>query len=638
MVAGNTPTSEGARVSLKRDIGWYGSFAMGYADVGADIYVALGLVAAYAAGWAPFAFLIAAITYVATGLAYAELATAYPYAGGAQVYSMKAFNDFAGFLAGWLVMLDYTVCIALFSIATAGYLTFFIPWLADLTVVLGVLGFQIELSVMGLASFLLVVFLIGVNIIGIKESSGLNITMVTLNLVVLTAIMVIGLLIAFNLDLFTAQLAIRGSPNQWPHIAYLWSGGISDQNFLYAVTLAMSSFIGIESIAQAAEETKKPHRTIPRATKMSIVAVLVFAVGLSAISIGIMPWTLLAGNTEAPVSALAQAIPVIGSYLVPFVAVTGFAICLVSSNTGIIGVSRVVFSMSHFGLVPEWFSKVNTVTRTPVRAIVTFGLIGAIMALIGNLDWVADLYNFGALLSYMMVNLSLIVLRHTDSETHRSWEVPFSIHITYRSQKFTVPLPSLVGVIACASIWTLVVLFHPVGRLLGLTWTGIGVSVYGLYRRRRGKPFFSKEGGRTIRPLAFKMNALVLVRAERTEEIVESLVKNIDKRFRLMLLHIVRTDDWQTPLSSADQEKHEAEAALHEMVRSLSAAGYETDHRVQVGPLNRTIIESVTSSDCDFVILPRRSAFKKGSKKDSEDDIVQLISSVAPGKLMVVRK
>src|SRR5712692_11522602 len=100
---------------------------MGYADVGADVYIALGLVTLYAGGRAPIAFLIAAVTYVATGLAYAELATAYPYAGGAHVYSMKALNDLAGFIAGWAVMLDYTVDIALFSLASDGYLTYFLP-------------------------------------------------------------------------------------------------------------------------------------------------------------------------------------------------------------------------------------------------------------------------------------------------------------------------------------------------------------------------------------------------------------------------------------------------------------------------------------------------------------------------------
>ena len=142
---------------------------MGYADVGADIYVALGLVAAYAAGWAPFASLIASITYIATGLAYAELATAYPYAGGSQVYSMKPFNDFAGFLAGWLVMLDYTVCTALFAIATTGYLSFFFPFLITTVVEISIAGFLLSFSALGVISFILVLGLIGINIIGINR-------------------------------------------------------------------------------------------------------------------------------------------------------------------------------------------------------------------------------------------------------------------------------------------------------------------------------------------------------------------------------------------------------------------------------------------------------------------------------------
>ena len=76
--------------ALKRDVGWYGSFSMGYADVGADVFIALGLVTLYAGGRAPVAFLVAAVTYVATGLAYAELATTYPYAGGAHIYALWA--------------------------------------------------------------------------------------------------------------------------------------------------------------------------------------------------------------------------------------------------------------------------------------------------------------------------------------------------------------------------------------------------------------------------------------------------------------------------------------------------------------------------------------------------------------------
>ncbi|MEM2142034.1 MAG: APC family permease [Candidatus Thorarchaeota archaeon] len=634
----NESTQNTSRVSLKRDIGWFGSFAMGYADVGADIYVALGLVAAYAAGWAPFAFMVAAITYVATGLAYAELASAYPYAGGAQVYAMKAFNDFAGFLAGWLVMLDYTVCIALFSIATVGYLTFFMPWLTEFGLVVTILGMGLEINGMGIAAFLVVVALILVNIVGIRESSTLNSVMVTINVLVLSVIMTLGVILAFNLGLFSAQIVVRGSPVEWSHIDYIWNGNIPDQNFLYAVTLAMSSFIGIESIAQAAEETKRPGRTIPRATKLSVLAVLVFAVGLSTISLGIVEWEVLASSNGAPISVLAAGISVIGSYLLPVVSLTGFAICLVSSNTGVIGVSRVVFSMSQHGLVPGWFAKVNSSTRTPVRSIVVFGLIGATMALVGNLDWVADLYNFGALLSYLMVNVSLIVLRHTDRDSHRAWRVPYNLRIRIGSREIEIPAPALVGVVACASIWTLVILFHPMGRILGIAWTLAGVLVYTTFRISAGRALFSKEGGRSIEPLAYKLNALVLVRVEESESIIESLVKNIDRRFRLELVYIVRTDDTVLPLAAVGSEIGNAETTLRSMSKALAAAGYESKYRVEVGPFVETVKKIIVSPEVDFVILPRRSAFKKGFKKPITEDLAVLISSVARGKLMVVRK
>ncbi|MBS7629236.1 amino acid permease, partial [Candidatus Bathyarchaeota archaeon] len=125
---------------------------MGYADVGADIYVALGLVAFYAAGASPVAFAIASVTYICTGLAYAELASVYPYAGGAHIYAMKAFNDMAGFIAGWAVMLDYTIDMALFSLATAGYLSFFFPWIRSSTINIAFAGFNLTVNYLGLVA------------------------------------------------------------------------------------------------------------------------------------------------------------------------------------------------------------------------------------------------------------------------------------------------------------------------------------------------------------------------------------------------------------------------------------------------------------------------------------------------------
>ena len=113
-------------IKLKRDLGVFGSFSIGFADVGADIYVALGLVLFFAMGAAPLALAVAALGYIFTALSYAELASAIPMAGGASIFAREAFDDFWAFVAGWGLLLDYTIDIALFGWITMGYLGSFL--------------------------------------------------------------------------------------------------------------------------------------------------------------------------------------------------------------------------------------------------------------------------------------------------------------------------------------------------------------------------------------------------------------------------------------------------------------------------------------------------------------------------------
>src|SRR5437868_2669920 len=124
--AGQAPEQRSG--ALRRDITVWGSFMWGYADVGADIYTALGLVMAAAQGLAPLAFGLAGLVYIMIGLGYTELASAYPVAGGGQYFALRGLGDFWGFIAGSALLLDYTIDIALFSVASAGYLNFFWPY------------------------------------------------------------------------------------------------------------------------------------------------------------------------------------------------------------------------------------------------------------------------------------------------------------------------------------------------------------------------------------------------------------------------------------------------------------------------------------------------------------------------------
>src|SRR5512136_1787724 len=125
------------KAELRRDVTVWGSFMWGYADVGADVYVALGLVVAAAQGVANIAFAAAGLVYIMIGLCYTELASAYPVAGGGQFFTLRGLGDFWGFITGAALLLDYTIDIALFAYASAGYVNFFFPAIKNYAISIG---------------------------------------------------------------------------------------------------------------------------------------------------------------------------------------------------------------------------------------------------------------------------------------------------------------------------------------------------------------------------------------------------------------------------------------------------------------------------------------------------------------------
>lgn len=620
---------------LKRDIGLYGSFCMGYGDVGADIYIILGIVAAYAAGAAPLAFLVAAVAYICIGFAYAELGSIYPYAGGAQVYSMKAFNDLVGFVAGWSIMLSYTVCIALFAMATSGYLSFFFP--APMAAAIPILGLQVPAK--AAVNFALILFLMGVNLVGVKASSKLNETLVAIGLVVNSLIIILGLLFSFSIPKFLGQIGIFGSLEKISGMSYVFQTNFQFQNFVYSIALAMASFIGIESIAQAAEETRRPARIIPKANMLAILSVMIFAAGISAISMGIVSWNDLAASKEYPIAFLAEKMGVMGDVFVPVVALTGFLLCLVSTNTGVIGASRVVFSMGRFRMMPPWFYKVHPRFKTPYRTILVFGSIGALMTLLGELSAVASLYTFGALLSYTLVNISLIVLRNKEPDAYRAWRVPFNLKI---GKLATIPLTGVLGALLCVGTWIVLVSYYPTGRFLGLAWIAAGLAMFAIYRKKSGLPLMSDEESRKIMPESYVMNALVLLRTPENEDaVVESLKHSIDPRYRITLLSIMDAREIAPSLDDvnvyAQMKRYSGlvREELESIAGRLRKTGFRCETRVRIGDTDTIIEEEALSEENDAIVMLRKKSIVRGEKGR---DIASIVTNAAPGKLILVRE
>lgn len=459
---------------LKRVVGTWGSFSMGFADVGADVYIALGLVALYASSAAPLALALAAITYIATGLCYAELATEYPIAGGAQAFSLKAFGRTHGFIAGWGLMLDYTIDIALFALASIGYL-------GSLVKILGGTGFLLDAPYYGIASVILILTLVILNILGIRWSSGIN------ELLVALGIGTLAIVVAVGMPLFL----IGGYANEW--LAKVSQIGTEPPwgNFVYATSLAVVSYVGIESISQAAEETKSPRKVIPRATKWVIISVVFFTITLSILSVTLVSPNKIAGASQAPMVLLAESLPGIGPIMIIIVSLMGVAACYVSTNTGVIGVSRVSYSMGRLKLFPTKFAMLHPTFKTPFVTIIIFSLV-AILLIFANmflpaidlLSLIASLYNFGALVAYMYVNLSLIALR-IKNPAPRAWKVPGNITLKRNAKKYDIPIIPIIGFISCLAVWIVVVGTHELGRLIGTIWFAVGLATYFAFSRKK---------------------------------------------------------------------------------------------------------------------------------------------------------
>ena len=466
---------------LKREVGTWGSFSMGYADVGADIYVVLGVIALFAGILSPLAFCVAAVVYVSTGLCYAELSTRYPVAGGGQFFSLKAFGPFHGFVAGWGLMLSYTVDIALFALATVGYLEVVAsPVLSGLSLTQP--PFYAEVAIA------LVLLLLVLNLLGIRYSSKLNEFIVGIDLVT------VALFLIFGLPSIVASGALVSWVASLPGaIASGSLGGTANYStFVIALSLATVSYIGIESISQAAEETKNPRRVIPRATKAAIMAVVTVAVMLSLLSVTIAPVSVVAGNTSSPAVPLALHLPIIGSYFAIWVAIMGTLVCYISTNTGVIGVSRVTFSMSRLGLLPKAFNRISSRFRTPYLTLFTFSAVACLLLALGVelssyeiLPLVASVYNFGALIAYFYVNAAAIALRFKEP-AHDGWKMPLNLTVRRGGKPYQVSVIPFVGIAFTALIWIILVASNPGGRIAGAVWFAIGIAGYLIYQRRKG--------------------------------------------------------------------------------------------------------------------------------------------------------
>ncbi|HEY9084662.1 MAG TPA: APC family permease [Candidatus Tyrphobacter sp.] len=491
---------------LRRAVTPWGSFAWGYSDVGADIFIGLGLVLAAAAGASNVAFLFAGIVYVCIGLAYTELAAAYPFAGGGPYFVLRGLGDLVGFIAGWAVLLDFTIDITLFAWSCVDYSSQLLPVLVG-----SVHPWVHFLVVLGL-----IVGLCVLNIIGVRESTAFNGVVAALDVLSETAILCFGFLFAFR-----PELLIHTMQASWP----------SPYHLMLGTSLAIISFVGLESISQAAQETYRPASIIPRTSVALILTILIFALAYSNLALGMQPWHPIPDghghylqfwqifpsspdNQGKAVALLAAQVPYWGALAALYVPVLGAVLLLISSNSGVFGSSRIAYSMSRSDLLPSIFQRVHARFRTPAVSIAAFCGLAAVTLLFAampslfpramsiyarffhgesGLDFLADLYAFGAATSYSFVFLALIALRLIDPFSPRKFKIPINLPVRFRGVQTGIPILGILGFIGIVSILVFTLITHPIGRIAGPSWLMLGVLLYFIYRRHRGLPLLRSQ-------------------------------------------------------------------------------------------------------------------------------------------------
>ena len=450
------------RGSMKRVLGMFDVFAIGYGDLGSSIYYALGITAFFALGATPIALFLAGCVFICTALTYAEMTSIFLDAGGSATYTRKTFNDFISFIAGWGLLLDFIVTIAISSFAIAPYLSYFLPLLKEAE-------YKVALS-----CFLIVCLLV-LNIRGVKGSTRISLILTLVTLVTQFIIIIFALFTVVDFPLFFKHLKIGGPNINWSP---------SWEQFFHGVAMAMVAYTGVESIAQLSSEAKNPAKTIPRAIMLAMALLLVSYLGISIVALSTLtPESLSTTYIDNPISGIVEKLPYIGLFLGPWVGILGAIILLVSANAGIIGSSRLAFNMGEFFQLPRIFYRLHKTKQTPYISLCFFAIcaIAVLVASRGKLVFLADLYNFGAMLAFFSAHTSLIAHRIKFPDTER----PFRIKCNIGWGKVKIPITAIIGAISTFSVWVLVVITKPYGRTLGFTWVGLGLVMYFLYRRKR---------------------------------------------------------------------------------------------------------------------------------------------------------
>ncbi len=487
--------------------------------------------------------------------------------------------------------------IAISAYAVVPYLGYFFPILRDPT-------YHI------IATGTLIAFLTFLNVIGIKESTGLSWILAIFGNITQIFLIVIGFIAFVNLPTIIEQIQIGLHPT-WPQ-------------FIYGLTIAMVAYTGIEAISQMSGEVKNPGKNVPRGMLLTMFTVLFMYLGIAVVAICAMPHVVGAGGEwvspltstylEDPISGIAAKMPFFGNIMAPWVAILGATILTVATNAGIIGASRLTYSMGEHYQLPRVFRKLHGRFKTPYVSLITFSAVGiTIVALGRKLTLLADLYNFGAMLAFSLAHASLLGLRWREPKLARPFKLKPNIKIAGRE----IPVTGILGFLACFTVWIIVVITHPFGRNLGFVWLAIGIGMYIWYRFRTKTPVSHSVELEDVelseyKPLKLKRIILAVKEIENTAaaEISSKLAK--EDNADLIITHVIEVPPSLPVETFLFDKLSEADEVVHKAFAIATEHGIHAETRVfQARSAAESLVRLATELDAEAIVVGTPENWRK---------------------------
>ena len=453
-----------ARIRVSRGIGSTALAAVGMSAIGASIYFVLGVVAERALGLTPFVFALSGVFFVITTMTYVEANSVHPERGGASTFARYAFDELWSFIAGWAVLLDYLIVMAIGSFAVSHYLT---PFWTELD----------EFPLDPISTAIVVAFVTWSNIRGSSASRfGRLARLGLVNLVLMGVIIAVGLATEYRPGEVIEAIDLGTQP-EWDD---LW----------FAAVLAAVAFLGIEAASGLAGEIRVAGEGLRRLVVFTAVAVVIALVGISAVGLMVHPveggTTALGGeHVNAPILGIVSGF---GSSwaandLRYVVAIVGALVLVQAVNGTMLGLSRLTYSLATHRQIPSVLGRLERTRGTPYVAILAAAAIALGLALSGDIEFLAGIFAFGAMLAFTIAHTSVIVMRFSEPDAARAFRIPLSIPVGRGS----VPLPALLGAVGSFAAWVSVIVLHEGARAVGGLWMLAGLVLYTTYRLSQGK-------------------------------------------------------------------------------------------------------------------------------------------------------